>query len=87
MKELSDKTSDMNKAIVSLREEMEAVDYYNQRAEQCNDETLKQIFIHNANEEKEHAVMLMEWIRQNDSSFSKEVDEIMFKDLTKLINH
>lgn len=75
---LSDKTLDAHRAIDSLREEMEAVDLYNQRAEACSDENLKKILIHNANEEKEHAVMLMEWLRQNDADLAKEAKEYLF---------
>lgn len=75
---LSDKTQDVHRAIDSLREEMEAVDLYNQRAEACADENLKKILIHNANEEKEHAVMLMEWLRQNDPVLAKEAKEYLF---------
>lgn len=77
-KKLSEKTQDMQRAIDSLREEVEAVDYYNQRADACKDESLKRILIHNANEEKEHAAMLIEWIRQNDEHFSKELKEYLF---------
>jgi hypothetical protein len=75
---LSSKTLDMNRAIDSLKEEVEAVTAYNQRAEACTDENLKKILIHNANEEKEHATMLIEWIRQHDKEFAKELKEYMF---------
>ena len=75
---LSSKTWDMNRAIDSLKEEVEAVTAYNQRADACEDENLKKILIHNANEEKEHATMLIEWIRQHDKEFAKEMKEYMF---------
>ncbi len=75
---LSDKTLDMKRAIDSLREELEAIDYYNQRADATNDENLKKILIHNANEEKEHAAMLIEWIRQNNEEFAKELKGYLF---------
>lgn len=81
------KTLDMTRAIDSLREELEAIDWYNQRADACTDEYLKRILIHNANEEKEHAAMLIEWIRQNDEKFSKELKEYLFtteKDIASL---
>lgn len=74
----SENTLNMKRAIDSLREELEAVDWYNQRADACTDENLKKILIHNANEEKEHAAMLLEWIRQNDDAFSKELKEYLF---------
>ncbi|WP_370575757.1 ferritin [Methanomethylovorans sp.] len=84
---LSEKTLDMTRAIDSLREELEAVDWYNQRADACTDENLKKILVHNANEEKEHAAMLLEWIRQNDTNFAKELKEYLFsteKDIASL---
>ncbi|AGB48897.1 hypothetical protein Metho_0641 [Methanomethylovorans hollandica DSM 15978] len=77
---LSAKTQDMTRAIDSLREELEAVDWYNQRADACTDENLKKILIHNANEEKEHAAMLMEWIRQHDENFAKELKDYLFSE-------
>lgn len=77
---LSDKTQDIKRAIDSLREELEAVDYYNQRADACFDPELRKILKHNANEEKEHAAMLMEWIRRNDINFDKEFKDYLFKD-------
>ena len=76
--ELSDETRDMHRAIVSLMEELEAVDYYNQRAEACKDPELKAILIHNRDEEKEHASMVLEWIRRADPAFSKELKDYLF---------
>ncbi len=70
---LSDHTQDMKRAIDSLREELEAVDWYNQRAEACTDENLKKILIHNMNEEKEHGMMLLEWLRQHDEKLDGEI--------------
>ena len=77
-KELSKKTQDMKRAIDSLKEELEATDWYNQRADAVHDPELKKILIHNANEEKEHAAMLMEWIRQNDPKFADEMKDYLF---------
>ncbi len=77
---LSAKTLDMKRAIDSLREEIEAVDSYNQRADACSDENLKKILIHNANEEKEHAAMLIEWLRQHDDKFADELKDYLFSD-------
>jgi len=79
-KDLSDKTLDMKRAIDSLKEELEAVEWYNQRADACKDENLRKILVHNANEEKEHAAMILEWIRQHDKAFAKELKEYMFSD-------
>ena len=80
IEELSDETRDMHRAIVSLMEELEAVDWYNQRINACKDEQLKVILAHNRDEEKEHASMLLEWIRRRDSIFSKELKERLFNE-------
>ena len=80
IEELSDETRDMHRAIVSLMEELEAVDWYNQRISACKDEQLKVILAHNRDEEKEHASMLLEWIRRRDSTFSKQLKEYLFNE-------
>lgn len=80
IEELSNETRDMHRAIVSLMEELEAVDWYNQRINACKDEQLKAILAHNRDEEKEHASMLLEWIRRRDSTFSKELKEYLFNE-------
>lgn len=80
VEQLSAKTRDMHRAIVSLMEELEAVDWYNQRADACSDSDLKAILAHNRDEEKEHASMLLEWIRRNDPSFDKELRDYLFTD-------
>ena len=66
---LSPKTKDLHRALISLQEELEAVDWYQQRAEATEDKELKKILEHNRDEEKEHALMLMEWIRRRDEKF------------------
>jgi len=76
--ELSAATRDMHRAIVSLMEELEAVDWYNQRADACKDAALKAILEHNRDEEKEHGAMLLEWIRRQDPSFSKQMQDYLF---------
>jgi hypothetical protein len=58
--ELNDETRDMHRAIISLREELEAVDYYNQRVNACKNPELRAILAHNRDEEKEHAAMIFE---------------------------
>ena len=78
VQELSDSTRDMHRAIISLMEELEAVDWYNQRADACKDPELKAILAHNRDEEKEHAAMVLEWIRRNDGAFSKELKDYLF---------
>jgi ferritin-like protein len=80
IEELSDETRDMHRAIVSLMEELEAVDWYNQRINASKDEQLKVILAHNRDEEKEHASMLLEWIRRRDQVFSKELKEYLFNE-------
>lgn len=76
--ELSDETKDMHRAITSLMEELEAVDWYNQRVDACKDKQLKAILIHNRDEEKEHAAMMLEWIRRQDPTMEKELKEYLF---------
>jgi ferritin-like protein len=75
---LSAETIDMHRAIVSLIEELEAVDWYQQRFEACKDPELKAILAHNRDEEKEHAAMVLEWIRRRDATFSKELKDYLF---------
>ena len=78
VEELSAETRDMHRAIVSLMEELEAADWYNQRADACKDPVLMAILVHNRDEEKEHASMLLEWIRRKDSKFSSHLKEFLF---------
>ena len=80
LEELTDETRDMHRAITSLMEELEAVDWYNQRVDACRDATLKSILAHNRDEEKEHAAMVLEWIRRRDPSFDKELRDYLFTD-------
>lgn len=75
---LSTKTKDMHRAIISLMEELEAVDWYNQRIDVCQNEELRTILIHNRDEEKEHAAMVLEWIRRQDPKFEKELKDYLF---------
>jgi ferritin-like protein len=80
VEELSEATRDMHKAIQSLMEELEAVDWYNQRVDACKDKELKAILAHNRDEEKEHAAMVLEWIRRKDPTFDKELKDFLFTD-------
>jgi ferritin-like protein len=68
---LSEDTKNMHRALVSLREELEAVDWYQQRAEACSDDNLAAVLVHNKNEEIEHAMMTLEWIRRHNGVFDK----------------
>ena len=78
--ELSDDTRDMHRAITSLMEELEAVDWYNQRVDATKDPELAAILAHNRDEEKEHAAMVLEWIRRKDPAFDKELKDFLFTD-------
>jgi ferritin-like protein len=76
---ISKKATDLDFAIQSLKEELQAVDDYNQRAEMAEDPELKEILIHNRNEEMEHAVMVIEWMRRNDFEFGNELEDYIFR--------
>jgi ferritin-like protein len=78
--ELSATTRNMHRAIASLIEELEAIAWYQQRADVCTDPALKAILAHNRDEEKEHAAMVLEWIRRNDPAFDKELRDYLFTD-------
>lgn len=69
---LSERTQDLHRAIVSLQEELEAVDWYQQRIDATRDPELRQILAHNRDEEKEHAMMLLEWLRRHDLAFARQ---------------
>jgi len=83
--ELGDATRDMHRAITSLMEELEAVDWYNQRVDACSDPELAAILAHNRDEEKEHAAMVLEWIRRRDPKFDHQLRDYLFTD--KVIAH
>ncbi len=70
---LTERTQDLHRAIVSLQEELEAVDWYQQRIDATRDPELKQILAHNRDEEKEHAMMLLEWLRRHDLAFARQL--------------
>jgi len=70
---------DRHRAIVSLMEELEAVDWYDQRAYACTDPELKQILEHNRDEEKEHACMVLEWLRRNDPGWDEYLRKFLFR--------
>ena len=78
IEELTDETQDMHRAITSLMEELEAVDWYNQRVDACKDDELRAILAHNRDEEKEHAAMVLEWIRRKDLAMDKELKDYLF---------
>jgi ferritin-like protein len=71
-------TRDLHRAIVSLMEELEAIDWYQQRVDAATDPDLKAILAHNRDEEKEHAVMVLEWIRRRDAVFDEQLRRYLF---------
>jgi uncharacterized protein len=77
---LSATTRDLHRAIVSLMEELEAVDWYQQRVDATHDEALREILRHNRDEEKEHAAMVLEWIRRRDPGFDTKLREYLFSE-------
>lgn len=76
--DLSAPTRDIHRALASLQEELEAVDYYQQRAEQAQDEELKALLLHNRREEVEHAAMLFEWLRRHAPDFAEQAKTYLF---------
>jgi len=78
--DLSEGTRDLHRAIASLMEELEAVDWYQQRVDACSDQELKAILAHNRDEEKEHAAMVLEWIRRRDPGFHEQLKTYLFTD-------
>jgi uncharacterized protein len=77
---LSKKTLALHQAITSLMEELEAADWYGQRADDCEDEALKGVLLHNRREEIEHAAMLIEWLRRNSEDFETQLKKYLFTD-------
>lgn len=71
-------TLNQHHAIISLKEELDAIDWYAQRAEQCTDPELRAILVHNKDEEIEHAVMLLEWLRRTSPVFDANVRKYLF---------
>jgi hypothetical protein len=72
---LAKETISAHQAIVSLMEELEAIDWYRQRADDCDDAKLKAVLIHNMNDEMEHAAMLIEWLRSNITEFAIQLEK------------
>ena len=78
---LSRATLSHHQAIVSVMEEMDAVDWYRQRAEDTEDAPLREILLHNMREEIEHACMILEWLRRNDPEWSKQMDTYLYSEV------
>ena len=71
-------TRDQHRAIVSLMEEFEAVDWYAQRIDAADDPSLKAVLTHNRDEEKEHAAMILEWLRRRDPVLDEQLRTYLF---------
>src|SRR5215210_9261694 len=78
--QLVPETIDQHRATVSIMEELEAVDWYNQRADATNDAALAAVLRHNRDEEKEHAVMTLEWLRRHDVTLDAQLRRYLFTD-------
>jgi ferritin-like protein len=77
---LRPQTMDHHRAIVSLMEELEAVDWYDQRIDAAGDPELRAILVHNRDEEKEHAAMVLEWLRRRDPELDRFLRQYLFTD-------
>jgi ferritin-like protein len=75
---LSAEVIDRHRAIQSLMEELEAVDWYDQRVAACKDDELRAILAHNRDEEKEHAAMTLEWLRRHDPKWDQHLRTYLF---------
>ena len=84
--ELSEATRSYRRALNSLMEELEAVDWYQQRMDATKDEQLRKILDHNRNEEMEHACMTLEWMRRNMPGWDEQLRTYLFTegDITNL---
>jgi len=71
-------TIDRHRALVSIMEELEAVDWYAQRVDAAGDGELAAVLAHNRDEEKEHAAMTIEWLRRNDAKFDEHLRTYLF---------
>lgn len=77
---LPEAAKDIHRALVSLKEEIEAVDWYHQRVAVTKNEELRAVLAHNRDEEIEHAAMTLEWLRRNMDAWDGELREYLFSD-------
>lgn len=75
---LRPETIDRHRAVVSIMEELEAVDWYDQRIDATGDAELRDILAHNRDEEKEHAAMTLEWLRRRDPKLDEHLRTYLF---------
>jgi ferritin-like protein len=78
---LDPETRDRHRAIASLNEELEAIDWYDQRVKAAHDDELKAILAHNRDEEKEHAAMVLEWLRRRDPKLDQHLRDYLFTEV------
>ena len=78
--DLSPQTRDFRRALNSLEEEIQAIDWYQQRIDSTQDEQLKRIIEHNKLEEMEHAMMALEWLRRNMPGWDEKMKQYLFKE-------
>lgn len=83
-KALRPATIDRHRAVSSLMEELEAIDWYDQRIDAATDHELKRILAHNRDEEKEHAAMVLEWLRRNDPKLDEHLRTYLFTEKSVL---
>ena len=76
--EVRPETMDRHRALASLGEELEAIDWYAQRIDATTDDSLRAILVHNRDEEKEHAAMLLEWLRRGDAKLDGVLKQYLF---------
>jgi hypothetical protein len=76
--ELSAEARDIHRAIRTLIEELEAVDWYHQRIELCKDDELRATILHHRDEEIEHSAMSLEWLRRHMDKFDEELRTYLF---------
>jgi ferritin-like protein len=80
LERLSAEVLERHRAITSLKEELEAVDWYDQRVSATADDELRSVLAHNRDEEKEHAAMTLEWLRRNDAKWDEVLRTYLFKE-------
>ncbi|MFM2486142.1 encapsulin-associated ferritin-like protein [Celerinatantimonas yamalensis] len=80
IEKLSQQTIELHRGLMSLQEELEAVDWYSQRVDASDNAELKSIMAHNRDEEIEHAAMMIEWLRRNNPMFAKQLKKFLFTD-------
>src|SRR3982074_72241 len=75
---LGPETIDRHRAIVSIMEELEAIDWDDQRAKASDDDALREVLEHNRDDEKEHAAMALEWLRRHDPALDVQLRRYLF---------